>query len=348
MYTYIKRNIKGSYVELPNELTSDLYSNIGTTYSDYLAGMWVKLSDEQLQFKSEHSTASVEEVFKMALNVYTRTVADAIREKVSQLQSYNSNHVRDFTYEGNSVWLDDYSRTMKRVEAQNAEERGKATIELNSTVSVAPKAAISLLNLMADREVECKQYVDTTTATIQAMTESEIDTIDSLDVTTAYPAAKAVTATDVANAEKELEKTSTEKQISKLLTMSINTLQLDDSQALEVKLLYPEWSTFIGKSLSTGMRVLYNGHLYNVRQEVSTVLENQPPSIDTAALYEEINETNAGTIDDPIPYNNNMALEEGKYYIQNDVIYLCTRSTGQAVYNNLSDLVGIYVTIPEL
>ena len=85
MYTYIKRNVRGSYVELPNELTSDLYNNIGTAYSDYLAGMWVKLSDEQLQFKSEHPTASVEEVFKMALNVYTRTVADAIREKVSQL-----------------------------------------------------------------------------------------------------------------------------------------------------------------------------------------------------------------------------------------------------------------------
>lgn len=75
------------------------------------------------------------------------------------------------------------------------------------------------------------------------------------------------------------------------------------------------------------------------------VLENQPPSIDTAALYEEINDTHAGTLEDPIPYNNNMALEEGKYYSQDGVTYLCTRSTGQAVYNNLSQLVGIYVEV---
>lgn len=75
------------------------------------------------------------------------------------------------------------------------------------------------------------------------------------------------------------------------------------------------------------------------------VLENQPPSIDTAALYEEINEEHAGTLEDPILYNNNTDLEEGKYYSQGGVTYLCTRSTGQAVYNNLSELVGIYVEV---
>ena len=40
-----------------------------------------------------------------------------------------------------------------------------------------------------------------------------------------------------------------------------------------------------------------------------------------------------------------MALEEGKYYSQDGVIYKCTRSTGQAVYANLSDLIGIYVEV---
>lgn len=80
-----------------------------------------------------------------------------------------------------------------------------------------------------------------------------------------------------------------------------------------------------------------------MKQEIETVLENQQPSVDTAALYEEINETNAGTKEDPIPYNNNMELVEGKYYSQNGVTYLCTRNTGQAVYQSLSELVGIYV-----
>lgn len=35
--------------------------------------------------------------------------------------------------------------------------------------------------------------------------------------------------------------------------------------------------------------------------------------------------------------------EAGLYYTQDGVTYLCTRDTGIAVYNDLSDLVGIYV-----
>ena len=125
----------------------------------------------------------------------------------------------------------------------------------------------------------------------------------------------------------------------------IQTMSLTDNEALKVKSMYPYWNEFIGKSLTTGMKVQYNDGLYRIRQNIATVLENQPPSIDTAALYEEINETASGTIDDPIPYNNNMELFEGKYYSQEGVTYKCTRSTGQAVYANLSELVGIYVEV---
>lgn len=123
----------------------------------------------------------------------------------------------------------------------------------------------------------------------------------------------------------------------------IQTMALTDNEALKVKDMYPEWSEFINKKLAQGMKVRHGDRLYKVRQDIAAVLENQPPSIYTAALYEEINETHAGTLEDPIPYNNNMELEEGKYYSQDGVTYLCTRSTGQAVYNNLSELVGIYV-----
>ena len=125
----------------------------------------------------------------------------------------------------------------------------------------------------------------------------------------------------------------------------INTLEMTDDESLQINDMYPEWSEFINQPLSQGMKVQYDNKLYKVRQEIATVLENQPPSIHTAALYEEINESHSGTLEDPIPYNNNMELEEGKYYSQNEVTYLCTRSTGQAVYHNLSELVGIYVEV---
>lgn len=104
----------------------------------------------------------------------------------------------------------------------------------------------------------------------------------------------------------------------------INTFDLDDSEALKRKDYYPRWYDFIGKSLDIGFKILYEDKLYKVKQKIETVLEDQYPSINTAALYEEINESAAGTLEDPIPYNNNMELEEGKYYSQKGVIYLCT------------------------
>lgn len=137
-----------------------------------------------------------------------------------------------------------------------------------------------------------------------------------------------------------------EEQVNQMIGLfatSINTMSLTDEQALQFKNLYPAWETFINQKLEKDYKVLYEDKLYKVKQTIEKVLQNQPPSIDTAALYEEINEANAGTLEDPIPYNNNMELFEGKYYTQNGVTYKCTRNTEQAVYQDLSALVGIYV-----
>ena len=120
----------------------------------------------------------------------------------------------------------------------------------------------------------------------------------------------------------------------------INTMALTDTEALKVKEVYPEWKA--GIEAKAGERYQYAGLLYKCRQ-AHTTQAGWEPSIDTAALYEEINETHAGTADDPIPYNNNMALEAGKYYVQGGATYRCTRSTEIPVYAALKDLVGIYV-----
>ena len=86
----------------------------------------------------------------------------------------------------------------------------------------------------------------------------------------------------------------------------------------------------------------YLGKLYRVKQ-AHTSQETRTPDI-TPALYERIDETHDGTKYDPIPYEGNMALVSGKYYTQNGKTYLCNRDTVNAVYNQLSELVGIYVT----
>jgi hypothetical protein len=46
MYTYVKRNIPRHYVTLENKLNPNLYSNIGSTYQDYLYNKYVLLTDE--------------------------------------------------------------------------------------------------------------------------------------------------------------------------------------------------------------------------------------------------------------------------------------------------------------
>lgn len=70
-----------------------------------------------------------------------------------------------------------------------------------------------------------------------------------------------------------------------------------------------------------------------------------PGETGTESLWEEICETHDGTKYDPIPYNSNMALQNGLYYTQGGVLYRCTRDTGNPVYHAMSELVGIYVEV---
>ena len=119
---------------------------------------------------------------------------------------------------------------------------------------------------------------------------------------------------------------------------------LDDAEALEVLTLYPRWKDLIGVTVKAGFKFQHNGKLYKTRQPEYTFVEIYVPgTTGTESLFEVIDETHDGTIDNPIPYSGNMALEEGKYYIQYDVIYLCTRDTINPVYADLSALVGMYV-----
>lgn len=132
--------------------------------------------------------------------------------------------------------------------------------------------------------------------------------------------------------------------IAKLLMLTVNTTSLTDNDALSVKSVYPEWETLIGKEVKQGDKMQCDGRLWKVLQQ-HTVQEQWRPGTGTESLYTEIVETASGTADDPIPYNNNMELEQGKYYIQDGITYLCTRNTEIPVYQPLADLVGIYVEL---
>lgn len=105
-----------------------------------------------------------------------------------------------------------------------------------------------------------------------------------------------------------------------LLTMTINTMNLTDEQAVSVKSLFPKWETFIGGSLEKGVRVSYNNKLYKVIQAVPSVQEGQEPD-KVPANYSLISE-HKGTKEDPIPYERWMLIEKNKYYTQNGKLYI--------------------------
>ena len=138
----------------------------------------------------------------------------------------------------------------------------------------------------------------------------------------------------------------TEAAIKKRRVYDTAVGYLTDEQALTVKELYRDWDDLVadGKEVPLGTRFVHNGKLYKTNQEkYQFVAHYIPGSTGTESLFTVLDETHSGSIEEPIPYDGNMELEEGKYYSQNGVIYKCTRSTGTAVYHALTDLVGIYV-----
>lgn len=129
--------------------------------------------------------------------------------------------------------------------------------------------------------------------------------------------------------------------LSMFLRQSVNTITVDDQTALRMMDYYPAFAA--GMTVSTGDKLTYGGKLYRVITGHTTQADWTPDV--TASLFVRIDEEHDGSEFDPIPYDGNMALENGKYYTQGGVTYICTRETGTAVYQALSELVGVYVEV---
>lgn len=140
------------------------------------------------------------------------------------------------------------------------------------------------------------------------------------------------------------------KELIEQNTKEMNELDLSAVEALQVIEWFPKWGVDFkeGDTITEGTKFQFEGKLYKVLQD-HTILAHYYPSVDTASLYTEVvpemdEEGNInGTLENPIPYEGNMALEEGKYYIQDGVVYQCIRNSDIAIYNKLADLIGIYV-----
>lgn len=149
----------------------------------------------------------------------------------------------------------------------------------------------------------------------------------------------------VAAAEAKTRPLTAEEVTAMVIAQQINTLSVDDNTAVRMMAFYPTFDSIIGQTVQQGYKFTYGGRLWRVIQPSLTIQAHYPPGFGTESLYEQVNETHEGTMDDPIPYSGNLALENGKYYYQGGAIYRCTRDSGNPVYQPLADLIGHYVEV---
>ena len=103
-----------------------------------------------------------------------------------------------------------------------------------------------------------------------------------------------------------------------LIAQQINTLTVDDNTALRMSAYYPAWEPDTEytkeKNRPVGYKVRHGKNLWKLRSEHTSLTGWEPGALGTESLWEQVNESNAGTIDDAIPYGGNMTLTAGKYY----------------------------------
>ena len=119
-----------------------------------------------------------------------------------------------------------------------------------------------------------------------------------------------------------------ERQQAAITVAQIQAQELTDEQAVQVRAIYPEWETVIGKEVDPGFKFNYGDYLYKVITEDKMTIEAQwVPGEGTGSIYTAINETNSGTLEDPIPVPDTVEQAgfeyvRGKYYLEGDTVYL--------------------------
>ena len=122
-----------------------------------------------------------------------------------------------------------------------------------------------------------------------------------------------------------------------------------DEIALNYVELYPNWK--VGKELSVGERIEYDGKLYKVIT-AHTAQTTWEPNV-ALTLFEPIDVVNEGTLGNPIVAAIGMTYFKDRYYLDetDGKVYLCIRDdsngNGTVLYYTPSTLVGTYFKIIE-
>lgn len=135
---------------------------------------------------------------------------------------------------------------------------------------------------------------------------------------------------------------------------AINARGFTDEEALENKGWFPVWgdgNAYMGMPVEKGFMFRHKAEgeaeytLYKVLQP-HTLSAEWVPSNGTESLYAVVS-THAGTPEDPIPYEQGMLIEEGKYYTQYGVTYVGLLTTPNGYPYDLKDMPTVAKPVEE-
>lgn len=141
------------------------------------------------------------------------------------------------------------------------------------------------------------------------------------------------------------------RQFRKATQFQVLTAEVTNNEALSMASIYNYWKAGVGyggdkqekivRRPVDGVDVLFECITPHTSQS------DWAPEL-TPAMWNRIDVEHAGTEEDPIPAALNMMYYKDKYYIEGDVLYLCTRDSGIALAYLPSQLVGQYFEVVEV
>lgn len=126
-----------------------------------------------------------------------------------------------------------------------------------------------------------------------------------------------------------------------IVVAKYNAQSLPDQEALSAKILYETFDQLVEQKFTAkekGYKFRDGEDLYKTAQDNVTFQAQYRTGPGTESLYTRIDETHAGTLEDPIQWKVNMQPELNKYYKEGELIAKCIEDPGQALHNKLSEL----------
>ena len=111
---------------------------------------------------------------------------------------------------------------------------------------------------------------------------------------------------------------------------------------------FPAFGTLIGQSLAVGQKCWEGETLCEVIQ-AHTAQADWAPSA-APALFKVVhfgktdngNTAEEGSQGNPIKWTSGMTSINGQYYVEDGIVYLCNRDSGNALHYKISDLINLY------